>query len=227
MNEKNIRQYKNIFQDTFRQFENCLKGFNSLCENDKKLADKITQDWKSRLNDDNWLQNFVRIENFQTIVGFKNELSCKLSFPDLVGKVAQHFGEIDCAIHLLREFPQKIDNAEIKVEKILKQNNLSVCDFRVHTSIPHLIEVKTISKFNESKIRQYTEKALNQIESSRNNNSCYGVVWIFTFDIPQNLTSVQTTIEKIKSSIIKPFKYNLTVQVYLLGLWGDCTFRMD
>lgn len=221
MNNQIIKIYKDEFENTYQRFQECLKNFNNFDNGCKKNTESISNNWVNLIKDKNWLQKFICLKNFQTVLNFKNKLSVKLSCNDLVNKVSQHFGEIDCAMHLLREFPKKII-----IEKLIENRKSKICDFKIYSSPPHFVEVKVITKFTKSKLKEYTEKAINQIQDSANNDkNFYGVIWIFTYDIPNDINSVQSIVEEVKSDIKVNFKFYLTVQIYSLGLFGDSTFR--
>jgi len=217
--EKIIKQNQDTFNNTLKGFKDCLKNLK-LSEDEKSFATLVINAWESKIKDIKWLQNFHRVKNFRSILGFKKELSLKLSFSELMNKIGQHFAEIDCAVHLVREFP-----SNIQIEKLLKQSNESICDFKVYDATPHFVEVKAISKFSKGKIEVYTKKALEQIECSAGKEGFYGIVWIFTFDNPSDPKQAQDIVKLIKSSSSKPFNYKLNVQVYGRGLYGDATAR--
>lgn len=227
MTNKQLQTYQKTFEESFERFSQCIEKLTPLNEDQNKLIDLMKYDWKSRINDENWMRKFDRIKNFQSLLGFKSELSFSLSFEQLVDKVGQNMAEIDIAIHLLREFPETISNKKIHIEKLLETTS-SICDFVVSTTVPHYIESKYVKTFSEGTVRRNTEKALSQIKNTgKENDEIFGVVWIFTYDQPDNPREVQAMVENVQRTTHMPFKYLLNVQVYGRDLYGEANFRLS
>lgn len=227
----NLETIKKTFKETYEKFKECINK-KSLKLEKKEIARNILCNWMDKIIDDTWIMNLSeRIINFQSLIGFKKEINCKLSFSKLQDVLTQKFAEIDCAIYLTKEFC--LEKSEIK--KLLKETNTSTCDFLVKDFYYNklLVEVKTIQKIEdkhglrEKKIIEVIQKALKQIESFAKRERIKkfrGAVWIFTYNFPIRFNELQDLINKIKNSEKRNFNYSLTLQVYEVGLFGDSSF---
>jgi len=147
-------------------------------------------------------------------------LSKKLEFKDLKNKIGQHFGELACATHLIRESPKS------KIEKLKTSKKTKRCDFKVTTEQKTIfIEVKTTTKLTRKNLSDYTKKALSQIKTTTGNyQDSFGAVWIFTYDTSNKPTDIQKMAEDVKNELNNDYSYTLTIQVYNQGVYGDGHF---
>ena len=133
----------------------------------------------------------------------------------------ENSSEVDCAIHLAREF------SRAKIRKLPRRKGLKTCDFKIELPQPHYVEVKKISKFAKKTLEDYVDYALKQIEASaaQDNQKDYcGVVWIFTNDMYIEGSVAHDMVTRVKTKFKKPYPTLVTVQTYDRGLYGDATF---
>lgn len=220
-NNKRLNYLKTIAQ-------NSLDQFSAITKSSSKVAVCLKNDWENFIQNDEKLMKYDRcIKNFETLLGFKNELSPSLSEEQAVKKVGDHFAEIDLAKHIIRE--QKLNN---KLLTKLTESNVQVCDFKLSLDgFCIYCEAKFVSSIGEKRIKEKVEKSLNQIESTmkqKNKNKSgnfedKGIIWIFTYNQPAKPSNFQKLVEKIKNNFSQKYRFDflLNVQTYKTGLYGD------
>ena len=218
ISEKQLQHYKRILQ-------NGLDNFIKATKSKKKDSryNIIIFDWRSLISNKERIKFFAEnVKNVCSLFGFGREFSEKLSYEDLIGRVAQRFAELDLAKHIIKEF--NLNKSDIKVEKIV-ENNKSTCDFRLSNPISYF-EAKYTKNIAIQNLSSCTKEALTQIKETmeKGNTNGSGVVWIFTYKSPNNLSSFQDEVMRIKKEYLSiGFNFKLNVQTYYPGLYGDAT----
>lgn len=198
-----------------------LDKFRKIAQNKQmdRVYKLIENDWRAFINDKARLQRYIdHVTDAASIFGFSRELSDKLSYGELINRVAERFSEIDLAEHAIRELglPKTGEKLEKIAEGVSKR-----CDFKFSGKPPYYFESKYTKKLAIGHLATIVEGALEQIKNSID-NAGIGCVWIFTYAQPDSPSSFQQEVMKIKkkySNIGFPFKLN--VQVYSSGLYGD------
>ncbi|OIP96713.1 hypothetical protein AUK40_04675 [Candidatus Wirthbacteria bacterium CG2_30_54_11] len=219
MNSLTAKQYQR-YQTVARS---SLKKFQKLIG--KNVQDspyqEIVRSWEQFINDENKFKNLIEsVSNVESLLGFSSELSNKLSNTALVERVSQRYAEVDLAIHALREF--RLNTKENKLEKNI-EGQKKQCDFQYIGNPSYYFESKFTTNISPKHIKDLTEKALAQLQSSIGDQSnSIGYVWIFSYKIPLDIVKFQTEIENIKRELNTiGFNFKLTVQIYGLALYDD------
>lgn len=206
-----------------KQIEDIIDKIN-LCFSGKNETIFIIGELNKTKNDKKLLKYLTdKIIHYESLFNFTKEINNKLNWIDLENKISEKFAEIDLAKHILREF----DTDNYKIDKLLTKDNQKQCDFllTLNNGQEYLFESKYIRKINFSKINSKIETALNQINETNNNINKKGIVWIFTYDITDNGKNLQLQLEKYKNFYLDKydFSFNINLQSYSRGLYGDCT----
>lgn len=181
----------------------------------------IKNDWQAFIGSKERLQRYVDyVRGVDSILGFSRELSPKLSYDELLSRVAERFAEVDLAEHAIRELG--LPGLGGKLEKLVEGNGKK-CDFRFLGTPKRYFESKYTKNINPRNLATITEGALEQIKNSIDNGGI-GCIWIFTYSQPDNPMNFQQEVMKIKDKFCNlGFGYKLNVQVYSRGLYGDAT----
>ncbi|MCK4354926.1 hypothetical protein KAW43_01050 [Candidatus Parcubacteria bacterium] len=219
-NNKRLRYLKAIAQ-------NSLDQFLAITKSNSEVVMLLKNDWEGFIQDDKKLiMEYDRcIKNFETLLGFKNELSVSLSEEQAVKKVGDHFAEIDLAKHIIRGY--KLNN---KVLTKLTESNVQMCDFELLLGeFCIYCEAKFVSSIGEKRINEKVKKSLEQIKSTKEqknkgeNLNDKGIIWIFTYNQPADPSNFQKLVRKIKSDFSQKYHFDflLNVQTYKTGIYGD------
>lgn len=181
----------------------------------------IETDWQAFIDDKLRLQRYVNhVQGVGSILGFSRELSSKLTYDELLSRVAERFAEVDLAEHAIRELglPKSGESLEKLAEGPSKK-----CDFKFSGNPSRYFESKYTKNITPWSLASVTGGALEQIKNSID-TAGIGCVWIFTYSQPDNPMNFQQEVMKIKNKFSGiGFGYKLNVQVYSSGLYGDAT----
>lgn len=219
INNKRLNHLKTIARDSLEKFSTIVKSKN-------ESVVILKNDWEEFIKDDLILMKFDNcIKNFETLLGFKNELSHLLSEEQVVKKVGDHFAEIDLAKHIIKGY-----NLNNKSLVKLVETDVQICDFKLLLNGFYIYcEAKFISSIGEKRITEKVKKSLEQIKSTKEqenkseNYDAKGIVWIFTYNQPTNFSNFQKLVKKIKSDFAQEYRFDflLNVQIYKTAIFGD------
>lgn len=181
----------------------------------------IESDWQAFINDKLRLRRYVdHVQGVDGILGFSRELSAKLTYDQLLSRVAERFAEVDLAEHAIRELD--LPKSGGKLEKLAEGLDKK-CDFRFLGNPSRYFESKYTKNISPGSLTTITRDALEQIKNSIDTVGI-GCIWIFTYSQPDNPMNFQQEVMKIKNIFSNTgFGYKLNVQVYSRGLYGDAT----
>ncbi len=215
---KQLKHYKTVLQSGLDKFIKC-------CDETKTDSrfNLIKSEWERLIADDGKIKDLATyIDDFPSLIGFTRELSSKLGYEQLVGRVAERFAELDLAVHSIREFGLK--KSKHKLQKLSESGN-KTCDFKLPMEPPYYMEAKYTISPTKNNIYQIAKEALEQIKSTDSVKARKGCVWIFTYQDIKNPQQFQSQVmdvkRKLSSSYTFPFRLN--VQVYSRDLYGDAT----
>lgn len=200
-----------------------LDKFRKIAHNKQtdRVYKLIESDWQAFVNDKARLQRYIdHVTDAAAIFGFSRELSNKLSYDELINRVAERFSEVDLAEHAIREL--ELPKTGKRLEK-LAEGASKRCDFKFSGKPSYYFESKYTKNLATSYLTAIAQGALEQIKNSIE-DAGIGCVWIFTYTQPNNPSDFQQEVMAIKkkySDIGFPFKLNM--QVYSSGLYGDAT----
>lgn len=183
----------------------------------------IESDWQAFVDNKERLQRYVDcVRGVDSILGFSRELSSRLTYGELLSRVAERFAEVDLAEHVIRELG--LPKSGGMLEKLAEGPNKK-CDFKFSGSPSRYFESKYTKNITPSSLASVTKDALEQIKSSIDVDGA-GCIWIFSYSQPDNPMNFQKEIMKIKEKFSDTgFDYKLNVQVYSSGLYGDATVK--
>lgn len=181
----------------------------------------IESDWQAFIEDKERVRRYVDyVQGVDSIFGFSRELSPRLSYEEILSRVAERFAEIDLAEHAIRELG--LPKSGGKLEK-LTEGTSKKCDFWFSGNPSRYFESKYTKNINPRNLTFIIRKALDQIKNSID-TSGIGCVWIFTYSQPDNTMGFQREVMKNKDKFSGiGFDFKLNVQVYSQGLYGDAT----
>jgi len=210
---------KRISQATLDKFKTIVSNVTG---KDNRF-ELICEQWQSFIDNDVLMEKLSSIHNFEALLGYQRQLSAKLSYEQALSRVTEKFAEIDLAIHLLRE--KKSSN----IIRIPETTNYKTPDF-LEKNGKELYESKSLKALSERAIWKKASEALDQIEDyakAQSYDYFGGTVYIVTFDTPKYDMDLQLILEALKQELKKEhsFPFNLNLQVYSSGLYGDAYFR--
>lgn len=216
VSKKQLLHYQQVARQSLEKFKKIILQM----EHDDRELSLLINSWESFINNEaRFLRYSEHVTDISSVIGFSRELSSNLSYDELVNRVAQRFAELDLAEHIIREL--NLDSSGGKVEKI-PEEQVKKCDFKtVFNSNVYYFESKYTKNISASNLEKVTKKALAQIKESIEKNGI-GCIWIFTYSQPEKFQEFQDIVMAIKMKLLtSDFDFNLNVQVYSRGLYGD------
>ncbi len=216
VSNKQFLHYQSVAMQSLDKFRKMAHG-----KQVDAVFNLVESDWQAFVGDRLRLQRYIdHVQGVDSIFGFSRELSPKLTYDELLSRVAERFSEVDLAEHAIRELG--LSKSGGKLEKLVEGPSKK-CDFRFSGNPSRYFESKYTKNITPSSLTTITGDALEQIKNSIDATGI-GCVWIFTYSQPNNPMGFQQEVMKIKGKFINAgFDYKLNVQVYSHGLYGDAT----
>ncbi len=217
--KKHKQHAKQIFQSTLDKFKDIA---GNMPDKDSRF-DLICKRWQAIIDDEELVEKLSFITNFEALVGYQRQFTKNLSYDRIIAREAEKSAEIDLAIHLIRE------KRGVPITRLSETTDYKSPDFK-QTNGSELYESKYLETLSKSAIKSKANEALTQIKEYAQANKLLefgGTVHIFTFDSSMYGTSLQSYLETIKQEMTHTFSFpfNLNLQTYSSGIYGDACFR--